>query len=404
VTEAASPNHLPLRRDVTLRRARLQRVLGYLPPETDIGNSLRRLGMEAEVTAEGWNVRPPSYRHDIALEADLVEEVVRITGYDGIPKTIPGGAIHLAGVPEGGMAPLVRAREVLVQRGYQEAITYSFIDAETNRRLRPDCVPIVLSNPISTDMAVMRASLWGGLCKALVHNLSRQQQRVRLFEIGGSFKKDGEKTIQMNRIAGIVCGTSWPEQWSSKARPADLFDVLGDVQALLAALAPRSDIQMRRIDDPALHPGQAAGLVQQDHLVARCGALHPELLRYFDLHGRIFAFEVELDFVRSGGAPRYQPQSKFPSVRRDLSLTVDRALPVADLMECVRATAPETLRHLQLFDVYEGEGIDSGKKSVALGLIFQGTSSTLIDKDIDVVIAAVVRRLAKQFGAKLRDF
>ncbi|MGQ0658060.1 MAG: phenylalanine--tRNA ligase subunit beta [Chromatiales bacterium] len=403
VIEVVSSAHLPQRSPILLRAGRLKLVLGFAPEKQAVQDALGRLGIALRATAEGWQALPPPYRFDIALEVDLVEEVARVVGYERIPTRLPGGTMRMHQAAEGGTPALARIREVLVQRGYHEAITYSFVDATLNRRLRESAGAIALTNPISQDMAVMRTSLWPGLLRALLHNLSRQQARVRLFEIGRTFEEVDGNIHEINMLSGIVAGASWPEQWAARPRTVDFFDVKGDVEGVLTALAPRAALVARAAGSSALHPGQAAELLLDSVPVATVGALHPELHKDYDLRSQVFVFEIRLDTAFPAGRPHYLPRSKFPVVRRDLSIVVDSSLPAAALVDCVRTAAPEALRELQLFDVYEGEGIDSGKKSIALGLTFQGTSSTLIDEDIEKMVAVIVQRLADELGGTLRD-
>jgi phenylalanyl-tRNA synthetase beta chain len=379
-------------------------VLGFAPEESTVAAILTRLGMRVQVGDGEWLVSAPPCRADIAIEADLIEEVVRINGYERIPARMPSGSIYLKNVAEGGMPRIPRAREVLVQRGYQEAVTYSFVAAKLDAAVGGgSAAAIALANPISADMAVMRTSLWSGLLQAFSYNLSRQQTRIRLFETGRSFERKGDEVRQINKLSGICCGTSWPEQWGSKSHPADFFDLKGDVTALLDVLVPRASWDERAATHAALHPGQSADIHLDGRSVALLGALHPDLHKEFGPKTPVYLFEIDLDALPPSTVPRFAPVSRFPLVRRDLSLTLAREIPAAAILRAVWASAPSHLRDLQLFDVYEGEGIDSGKKSVALGLIFQGVSSTLIDEDIDAQVGVIVKELVTRLGAVLRD-
>ncbi len=404
VTEVLHSDQLPPRSPIRLRYERLRRVLGVALEPSTVAGILERLGMQVLAEEDEWQVTPPSSRADITIEADLIEEVVRINGYERIPGRMPSGVISLSNVAEGGAPRIVRAREALVQRGYQEAVTYSFVAARQDALVGGRAEnSIALANPISADMAVMRTSLWAGLLQALNYNLSRQQGRIRLFETGRSFEKQGAETRQINRLSGVFCGTSWPEQWGARSQSADFFDLKGDVAAVLDVLAPRTKWEERVRSLPALHPGQCMEVGLAGRTIAVLGALHPDLLKDFDLRLPVFLFEIDLDGLPPTVAPRYEPVSRFPSVRRDLSMTIAREIPAAEILRAAQGIAPPYLRDLQLFDVYEGEGIDSGKKSVALGLIFQGVSSTLIDKDIDAQLAVIVEELETRLGAVLRD-
>lgn len=403
VCEQRSESDLPHVPPILLRRARVERLLGYQLADEAVLGALQRLGMRIAPIAEGWEVTPPSSRPDLAIEADLIEEVVRIDGYERIPARPPAGRIRLAAVDEGGTPRLTRARLCLVQRGYQEAITYSFVDREADARVGSAAGAIALANPISADMAVMRTSLWTGLMRAAAYNLSRQQTQVRLFETGRSFENSSGKTLQINKLSGIVTGNSMSEQWAVRAAQVDFHDLKGDVEALVDVLVPGLQVEFQSSTVAALHPGQSAIAVAGGRAIATLGGLHPDLTKYFGIRQRVFVFEIDLDALPPAAVPVYAPLSKFPSVRRDLSLTLERSTPAGEVVASIREVAPAYLRDLQLFDVYEGEGIDSGKKSLALGLIFQGLSSTLRDKDIDAQVAAIVEHLAARLGAVLRD-
>jgi phenylalanyl-tRNA synthetase beta chain len=239
--------------------------------------------------------------------------------------------------------------------------------------------------------------------RVVAYNLSRQQTQIRLFETGRSFENSAGTINQINKMAGIVTGSSVPEQWGASVRPVDFHDLKGDVEALLDVLVPGAVVEFAPATVEALHPGQSAVGVAGGRPIARFGSLHPDLTKYFGIKQRVLVFEIDLDALPPAAIPVYVPLSKFPSVRRDLSLTLERSIPAAMVMASIREVAPAYLRELQLFDVYEGEGIDSGKKSLALGLIFQGLSSTLRDEDIDAQVAAIVKHLAVRLGAVLRD-
>lgn len=397
VTDA---KHLPRPPATRLRRERLRRILGFAVADAEVEETLGSLGLHVEAGNDGWTVTPPSYRPDLTLEVDLIEEVVRIGGYERVPCPMPHGGFRLPPVPEGGQPPAVRLRQLLCDRGYQEAITYSFVEPAINDRFAEPGEAVALANPISRDMSVMRVSLWPGLIRALAHNQSRQHERVRLFEIGRIFSFREGKLRQVNRVAGIVAGTTLPAQWGVPARSADFFDVKADVEALLGA--KWASCRVSRAQHRSLHPGQSA-IITAHGVIGALGALHHDLIKDYDLKGPVYVFELDWDFLTRPNVPQYRPLSKFPSVRRDLSLSLARSITAEEVLDCVRKGAPAALRDLQLFDVYQGEGIDSGKKSIALGLIFQESSSTLIDGDVEAMVADIVGRLASELGAALRE-
>lgn len=391
---------LPNRASIRLRRRRLEQVLGFVCPTDEVLGVLRALGMAVEPASGDWQVIPPSYRFDIRIEEDLMEELARIIGYDRIPIRAPGGRLKLGPVVEGGKDPLRRLRQTLIDRGYHEAITYSFVDPAHDAKLGDPTAAVPLANPISQDMAVMRTSLWPGLVKALHYNQSRQQSRIRLFEIGRIFRGCGKEVSQIMKIAGIVAGDSAPEQWGGRTRAVDFYDLKSDCEALLGELVNAETVPAQH---PALHPGQTADWVTAGNKIGTIGALHPDLYDDLDLKGPVYLFELELAPLAEPPLPHHRPLSKFPLVRRDLSFTLAADIPVKKVMECIRRQAPEALRDLQLFDVYQGEGIDSGKKSIALGLIFQQSSSTLLDTDVEAIVAGIAKRLAGELGATLRE-
>ena len=410
VTEASSAAHLPRRPAILLRAARIERVLGMALPPATIEAVLKRLGMRvakatAGKTGRSWKVTPPSWRSDIGREIDLIEELVRVHGYDKVPARVPLAALHVPAVPESRIAAR-RLRDALIDRDYQEAITYSFVDPAVQALLSPGDSPHTLANPIASDMAQMRLTLWPGLIKAVLYNQNRQQERVRLFEIGNRFlsKADGTADEQAV-IAGIASGPAFPEQWGIKARPVDFFDVKGDIEALLALGGQRRFI-FRPARHPALHPGQAAEIVYSgntEHPIGLLGVLHPQLQAKFGLEKSVILFELHLSALQAAISPKFQEISRYPAIRRDLALVLDEAIPARNVLDNVRKTAGRLLVNLELFDEYRGEGIDSGRKSLALGLTLQDTSRTLNEEDVEAVIGRVVAGLKADFEAQLRQ-
>ncbi len=403
VVEVVAESRLPTREVITMRAARLQRVLGMSPTKTEVEDILVRLGMAVVEDGEAWRVTAPAYRFDIAIEEDLIEEVARIYGYNRLPTSRPITPMYMGAVAEGGDR-LDGLRRLLIARGYQEAITYSFVAPEMQVLLEPDVAPLALANPISAEMAVMRTTLWAGLLQALSYNVNRQQERVRLFETGLRFLPGAEGLRQDPGLAGLVYGAEVPEQWGEPARAVDFFDLKADVEALLAAAGIGSaDIRFVAAVHPALHPGQTAEMVLNGRPIGWIGALHPQLVEKLGLSGRVYLFEIALDGLAGGHVPRFTELSKFPAVRRDIALVVDESLPAQRLLDAARAVAPVELRELKLFDLYMGKGIDSGRKSVALGLTLQANSRTLTDTEVDGAVGKILAALKTEFGATLRD-
>lgn len=402
LTEALAQEYLPQRNAVKLRAARLQRVLGMTLPRDEVTDILDRLGLNAALEADGWRVTAPPYRFDIAIEEDLIEEVARIYGYDRLPSVNPTGALRMGPAPEG-LLEVERLRGLLVERGYQEAITYSFVAPELQRLLDPEAAPLALANPISAEMAVMRTTLWAGLVQALINNVNRQQERVRLFETGLRFVPEAAGLRQERTVAGLIYGAVVPEQWGEALRKADFFDAKGDVEALLALAGVADDVRIVAAGHPALHPGQSARVELGGETVGWLGALHPSVADNLGLLAGVYLFEISLPALERGRIPLFHELSKFPVIRRDIAVVVDQSLPVERIVEVARRVAPEELQELKLFDLYMGKGIDSGRKSVALGLTLQSNSRTLTDTEVDAAIAKIVTALRGEFGATLRD-
>jgi phenylalanyl-tRNA synthetase beta chain len=409
VTEKISAAHLPKRPAISLRAARIERLLGMPLAPATVETVLKRLGMRVAKAAgkagRNWKVSPPSWRFDIGREVDLIEELVRVHGYDKVPARAPRAALHVPAMPESRIAAN-RLRTVLIDRDYQEAITYSFVDPALQALISPGQSPLTLTNPIASDMAQMRLSLWPGLVKAMLYNQNRQQERVRLFEIGRRFlaKPDGSADEQPV-IAGIVTGPVLSEQWGAKARPVDFFDVKGDVEALLA-LGGQHQYVFRPARHPALHPGQAAEIAligTVDEAVGLVGVLHPDIQAKTGLEKSVILFELRLSALQAAIIPQFQEISRYPAIRRDLALVLADAVPAQTVLDHVRKTAGLLLVNLELFDEYRGEGIDSGRKSLALGLTFQDTSRTLNESDVEAVVGRVVAGLKASFDAQLRQ-
>ncbi|MCG7909355.1 MAG: phenylalanine--tRNA ligase subunit beta, partial [Candidatus Thiodiazotropha taylori] len=343
----------------------------------------------------------PSCRFDIAIEEDLIEEIGRIYGYAKIPPHRGKSAMVMADRREAEFS-LHGAKNLLVGRDYQEVITYSFISPEIEAQVDPQAKGIRLANPISADMSVMRTSLWPGLIQTAVYNQSRQQQRVRIFESGLCFRQ-GEGIEQEPMIAGLIAGNAQAEQWGEAGRAVDFYDIKADLEALLSLTGHHQGIGFAAVKHPALHPGQSAEVRIHDRVVGMLGMLHPELERKMGLNGATFVFELALENLTEGLLPEFQALSKYPSIRRDIALVVDENVSFESIRNLIRDESGKIITDILLFDVYTGENIDSGRKSLALGLILQEKSHTLTDKEVDEVVDAVLQRLAKDTGAKLRD-
>ena len=403
IVEKASPADCPDLPAIVLRAARLRRLLGVEIESAEVTDILQRLGMVVSEEQQGWRVTPPSFRFDIRIEADLIEEIARIHGYSKFPSNRPSMRASLPRLPEGRIEA-ARIRQRLIERGYQEAITYSFVDPRMQAALDPGQAPFALANPISAEMAVMRTSLWPGLMQAVLYNRNRQQERIRLFEIGTRFRHDGAELREEAVVAGVVVGSQEPEQWGLAKRQADFYDVKGDVEALLAMTGRPQDYSFKAVVHPALHPGQTAVLEAGPGRVAGImGALHPHVSKSIDLNELSIVFEVILEEINRAELPSFKEASKYPAIRRDIAVVVDDTVTSAAVRQVILEAAGALLRELQLFDVYTGKGIDSGQKSIALGLTLQDSSRTLTDGDVDLVMERVLAGLREHVGATLRD-
>jgi phenylalanyl-tRNA synthetase beta chain len=359
--------------------------------------------MQVEPVDGGWKIEPPSWRYDVEREEDLIEEVARLVGYGQIPET-PGDLATVIGMATERSVDTARLRSVLVDRGYREAITYSFVDFASDQALAETDGPgLALSNPISADLSVMRRSLWPGLLRAARHNLDRQQKRLRLFEIGARFLPQGTGHREETLLSGIACGARWPEQWGGASGPVDLFDVKGHLEALFALTGAADQFLFEEGAHRGLHPARTARIRRLDSELGWIGELHPRVARDLGLPDGIILFELCMDCLRQATVTRVRPISRFPSVRRDLAVVVAADVPVAAMRDAVRSAAPARLRDVVVFDIYTGGQIGSGQKSVAIGLILQDTYRTLTEAEVDAETARIAAALKEKFGAAIRD-
>ncbi len=399
-----SKSDVPAGRTVSLASEKVASLLGLKISNDDIEEILTRLGLVVmDRSDSGWTFEVPSYRFDISIEEDLIEEVGRIYGYNNLPRTLPVADMQLLAEPEV-TSPLSAVRAQLVAAGYQEAITYSFIEPKLQKLFNPSVEPKALANPISADMAVMRTSLLPGLAKALQYNANRQQSRIRLFETGQVFIPQGDGLRQVDHIAGVVFGSRMPEGWSSTKEPLDFFDVKGDIEAVLGLTGALESIDFEpAADHAAFHPGQTAKLMKGDQLVGYVGTIHPNVGKLAELPGTVIAFELELGLILDGNIPEFKEVSKFPEVRRDLAIIVDESVNVSKIKKCIEQNSGEFMTSLSIFDVYQGKGIEDGHKSIALGLTWQHPERTLNDEEINQCVDAIIDSLDQEYQAKLRS-
>jgi phenylalanyl-tRNA synthetase beta chain len=388
---------------VALRRERLAQLLGHQVPNAEVVDILQRLDMLVEVQPWGWQVQATSFRFDIAIEVDLIEEIARIRGYDRIGE-LAGQQTTRLGSASDAVVGLDRLKNVLVERGYQEAITYSFIDGKLDAQFARGAQGVPLVNPISAELAVMRQTLWPGLINAVRHNLARQQSRVRLFEAGVRFTPSGGDALTEQRVvAGISIGNTIPEQWDAKPVSVGFFDVKADLEALLRLTGDTTGFSFVAAEHPALQPGQTARILRDAVPVGWLGVLHPALRAALELPASPVLFELDAQALGSARPRRHQSLSRFPAVRRDLAILVASDTPVGHLLAAVSEAAGTVLKDVVVFDIFADKRIGTGQKSVALGLILQETSRTLTDADIEKIISGVVTDLAMKFGARLRE-
>jgi len=414
VTQSAS--HLPQREPVMLRRSQLARLLGTVIEPARVQRVFESLQMSVAATGEAWMVVPPSHRFDIAIEPDLIEEVARIVGFESIPEADARGAQRFAALPEA-RAPEASVLESLAARGYHEVITYAFVDPQLQSRLFPGHAGLALANPIASDLSVMRVSLWPGLIRAALENQRRQQDRIRLFEHGARFALESGATREIDSLAALTCGARAPEQWDRTAQDkenVDFFALKADLEALLAGSGEPDAFAFHPQTLECLHPGRAARVMRRasrergnlrdsGYPVGWIGELHPTLVRELGFARPPVLFELDLAAALRVTLPQAQEISKFPQVRRDIALVVDEAVTLSALRERVTLAASSLLCDLRVFDVYRGAGVEKGRKSVALGLIFQDISRTLTDQDVDQAVASVVADLRVNLGARIRE-
>jgi phenylalanyl-tRNA synthetase beta chain len=394
--------HLPQDRQVSLRKARILSGLSLEMADAEVVDILTRLGLVLlSQDAAGWVFTVPSYRFDISIEADLLEELARVYGYNRLPTRSLAAPLDIEPRPEAQMKLPALCKQ-LIARGYQEAITYSFIEPKLSALFDPGCAPVMLRNPISADMAAMRTSLLPGLVSVLGRNLNRQQTRARLFETGQRFVPSADGLKQEPMLAGLIYGSRAPESWANLAEPVDFYDLKGDLEAVLALTGDGASFSFAAATHPAMHPGQTAGVYRGEQLVGHLGALHPSLQQKLDIPQSVYLFELSQAPLLLGAIPAFSALSKFPEVRRDLAVLVARDLAADQLLAAVKSQAGEFVTDLKVFDVYVGKGIDPQRKSVAMGLTFQHPSRTLNEDEINASIDAIIQHLEVNFSATLR--
>ncbi|PWF64455.1 phenylalanine--tRNA ligase subunit beta [Shewanella sp. BC20] len=405
VVEAKSDADLPKPTQILLRRSKLDKILGHHVPDSDVVEILERLGFGVVAGEGSWQVTTATYRFDMAIEEDLIEEVARIYGYNNIPNVAPVASLRMSDHKETDLS-LKRVRSLLVARGFQEAVTYSFVDPKLQNLVHPGEQAMVLPNPISSEMSAMRLSMFTGLLTAVGYNQSRQQGRVRLFETGLRFVPDinAESGVRQQAMLGcVITGLQNDEHWAMESKTVDFFDLKGDLEAIIGLTVSASEFSFRVATHSALHPGQCAEILRNDRVIGHIGAIHPSLEKPFGLNGKTIVFELELDALLHTSLPLAQAVSKFPANRRDIAVVVDESVSAGDVMKLIRKVGENQLVGINLFDVYLGKGVEPGKKSLAIALTLQDTTRTLEEKEIAETVDSVVSALKTEFNASLRD-
>ncbi|MDU8924757.1 phenylalanine--tRNA ligase subunit beta [Pasteurellaceae bacterium LIM206] len=405
ICEVVNQEHLPRLNQVTLRRDKLDSLLGHHIETETVTEIFERLGFTVQFDNETWTVTPTSWRFDIEIEEDLIEEVARIYGYNNISNNAPLAHLSMRQHREADL-DLSRIKTALVGCDFHEAITYSFVDPKIQTLLHPHQAAWILPNPISSEMSAMRVSLLTGLLGAVVYNQNRQQSRVRLFETGLRFIPDetAEFGIRQELVfAAVMTGTKYNEHWATKSEPADFFDLKGYLENLLSLTAVSSKIKFVAKAFPAFHPGQSAAIMLGNEEIGFIGQIHPTIAQKLGLNGKAFACEILVDKIAVRNVARAKDISKFPANRRDLALVIAENIAASDVIDTCYAVGGDKLTQVNLFDVYQGQGVPTGYKSLAISLTIQDTEKTLEEDDINAVISVVLTELKQRFNAYLRD-
>ena len=403
IVEAVATDKLPLRKPVTLRTTRAAKVLGIELNAGQIEKLMAGLGFAYRRDGDDFVVTPPSHRFDMEIEEDLIEEIARLHGYDNIPSTPPRGRLAMLPVGESRRSPM-QARRLMAERGFHEVVNFSFVDAALEKDFAGNDAPIVLANPIASQMGVMRTTLIGGLVGTLVANRKRQNERVRAFEVGRCFLREAEGSPvagfrQPLRLGAIGAGNVVPEQWGMPARRTDFYDLKGDLETLFA---PRR-LTFENVVHPSLHPGRSAAVLLDGKSIGVLGELHPLWVQKYDLGAAPAVFEIDLDALLATQMPEYREVSRYPAVVRDIALVVSQEQALQPLLAAMKAAAPAIVLEVCLFDVFQGKGLSEGQKSLAFRVVMQDTARTLADAEVDAAVAALIEAAKVKFGASLRN-
>lgn len=405
VVEAVAAEHLPQAATIEVSAERVERLLGFPVPAEIVEKGLPALGMAVETLADGvWNVTAPSWRFDMAIAEDVIEEVARLYGYEKLPNRLPTIAGGDAAVKEAQLNSRKLA-DTLCDRGYREVISYAFVSADIQTILAPELKPLALANPLSKELAVMRSTLWAGLLQTAEHNIKRQVSRLRLFEQGLRFVPGNtiEELEQTPMVAGLLYGLAEPRHYSVKPEPVDFYDIKADVEALLALGGAAHEYRFEAAENSVLHPGQSARVLRNNVEVGWVGRIHPVVAQQLDVPNTIYLFELKAEVLQQGVVPSFAPLSDQPAVKRDLALVLADTTPASQLLDAIRNAAGAALTRIELMDVYRGESIGSENKSIAVSLTFQEPSRTLKESDINQLIDSILAGVKTDAGASLRE-
>jgi len=405
IIDTTAQQYVPACATISLQRAKLDRLIGYAIDDATVSDILTRLGCVVTKVENGWQAVAPSWRFDMNIEEDLIEEIARVYGYNNIPN-VPVKANLIMTHHREASLPLSRVKELLVDRGFQEAITYSFVDPKIQSLLHPQQDALILPNPISAEMSAMRLSLWSGLLSAVVYNQNRQQSRVRLFESGLRFVPDAQADLGIRQdlmLSGVIAGPRNDEHWDLARGTVDYYDLKGDLEAILELTGKLDQVSFKAEAHSALHPGQSAAIYLSGEHIGFIGVVHPELETKLDLNGRTLVFELLWDKLAERVLPDAKDISRFPANRRDIAVVVAEDVSAEDIVvECKKVGANQVVG-VNLFDVYRGKGVADGYKSLAISLILQDTARTLEEEEIAATVARCVEALKQRFQASLRD-
>lgn len=402
VSDIRNEAYFPKVKNITLPHQKVEQVLGIAISEKEIENIFTALQFTFNKEKNNWLVKVPPYRFDLSLPEDLIEEIARLYGYNRIPTHALSSVLKPANQTETAQ-DFSRVRDSLSQQGFSEIISYSFVEKDLQTALNPTAFQRELLNPITSEMSVMRTNLWPGLLTTLLYNQSRQQERIRLFEIGSCFLGDEKEGKEIQKIAGILMGSALPEQWGERTRPVDFFDMKGVIENLLHLSANQLQVAFKIATHPSLHPGQTAGLYLDNNQIGVLGALHPTVAQRLKLKEKVFLFELEGSLFKETRGILAKEVAKFPEIRRDLAILVNQAIPAQEIQDTIKASAGDWLKESFIFDVYQGKGVIAGQKSIALALILQHPTRTLVDDEVAALMDRVIAALKGQLGAELRS-